>query len=280
MKLKHGRFCALATLLALQSVASIHANAQTVDYFIDPRFGAYGYSLGGSLSGFKSQLQSDGLTVQSVTSLDSASLAGSNALYIELNSASASSYPLTNGELGVITSYVQSGHSVIFQLENGSWRLSDNDLFTRLGLGANQIALTNSPPTTLPNPAHPILNGPFGTVSSGFTYSNAVGNVNVLGSLTSLVNSTDGNSVLPFLERGSLGAGSGGIFFLMDVNNLQSPSSASLNSLQQNLFYYAATTPTGSAVPEPGSLALFAGMIVTGGVFGASKLRRGKKTVR
>jgi hypothetical protein len=106
-------------------------------------------------------------------------------------------------------------------------------------------------------------------------YNTDVGVIDALGNTRSLINNTDGNSLLPFVEKGSLGPGSGGMFFLMDVNMLDNANFSvvkGFDPLVRNLFEYAVAT-----VPEPSSLTLFGVGIL--GLIGWIKLYRRAATV-
>ncbi len=259
------------SVIALTSTAS---SAQTVDYLNNPGAGLGLFNFNNLLSNAAAALTADGLTLNSITNVTKSSLAGANALYVPLGSPFLNSYPLTNGEISVLTDFVKSGHSVIFQMDNGFWQSSDNDLFNRLGIGAVQNSEISdvSSPVTLPNPNHPILIGPRGMVDSNMSIDLSPGHLSSLGSMTSLIDDSDGNSVFALEDKNVIAPGAGAFIFSMNFNsndNSEFNASSDYGVFFRNVFAYAAT-PTPVSTPEPGSFAVMGSL----GLAGAAFLRR------
>ncbi|HVT81530.1 MAG TPA: PEP-CTERM sorting domain-containing protein [Phycisphaerae bacterium] len=248
-------FLSAAAGLAALALSCGAAQAREFDFLqIDPRFTGGEFNINDPAHPnfwFYDQYQPARMTFQiagvnmvPVTHLTMPELvADSDMLYMPIpTNPTASTYPLTNGEIDVLRQYVQNsqytgGRSIIFNLTGASAAMT-NDLLGKLGLSGHMANGTITGPTSYPIPDHPVIKGMYGNVGS-FTENN-VGYFDSLGSMRSLVN-VNGYSVLPYVEKGDLGSTWGSYFFLLDDKILMNWNSQDPNYqvLFQNLGEYA-----------------------------------------
>lgn len=267
-------------LLGLLIVAQ-PVSARELDFLeTDPRFTGGEYNTSNpALPNFwfydqygsaRTALQANGFSLVPITSITLPNLlADSDAFYMPTpTNLTASTYPLTNTELGVLQQYVALGHSVIFNLTGADSPSMTDDLLTRLGLSGSAGSGSVTGATSYPMPNQPVItgvgtSGPLpgspGAVGS-FTWS-STGYFSSLGKMRSLVN-VSGVSVLPYVEKGDLGANDGAYFFLLDPNMVLNfgNETAGEQALFMNVAAYAVQdqylhyVPNTSIVPEPASM--------------------------
>jgi hypothetical protein len=231
------------------------APAREFDYLqIDPRFTGGEFNINDpthpnfwfydQYQPARATFQAAGVNMVPVTQITMPALvADSDCLYMPVpTNPTASTYPLTNTEIGVLQQYTANsqytgGRSIIFNLTGASAAMT-NDLLSRLGLSGHMATGTISGATSYPIPGSPVISGMYGTVQS-FTMNN-VGYFDSLGSMRSLVD-VDGESVLPYVEKGDLSSTSGAYFFILDDKLLPDWNSDDPNyqMLFQNLMEYA-----------------------------------------
>ncbi|MBS1717360.1 MAG: PEP-CTERM sorting domain-containing protein [Armatimonadetes bacterium] len=251
-------FRAAFSALSLTIVSSAFAGTD-IAYLQNSDFGILG--LDGYLTQFKADLVNDGNNVHAISDVTAGSLSGVNTVYLQLTNT-GNQYPLTSGQLAALSAFNAGGGRVIFQLENYLWSGMGNSLFADLGLDMTQdtsggIAFNGQ--VTFGDPSNYYLHHPNGDVNS-FNCQWASGVVSIndsrvfsLADMNIAANGGGGyTSVLPALKRNALGAGSGEMFFLMDVNGMSAGTSADQYLLYRNIFEGA---DNNAAVPEPASMA-------------------------
>ncbi len=245
--MKQLRFGALA--IALGCAVAAHAG-RNIGYFTDARFGAYGYTFSSELSGLGAALTGDGHTLNGLSTISSSSIAGMDVLYVPLEPAYQGQSSITNAELADLMAFNAAGGEIVWQLENGLWNSSDNDLWSRMGLGITQSSNIDGGQLLADDP-HPVMNGPHGVVNP-WDVSYAIGETFISDSrVDSLMKMRDGSSALPFVDCGWNGAGSASMFFLMDVNGFENAVFDPNNvNLARNMFEYNC-----DPVPEPATMA-------------------------
>ncbi len=187
---------------------------------------------------------------------------GSEGFYMPgVTDPSATTYPLSDSELGELKGFVADGWNVIFQL--GANPKPTNDLIGRLGLSGHQATGAVSGSSAYPDPSSPVIGGAKGEVGS-YSVDNS-GWFDQLGSLRSL-QTVQGHTTMAYVEKGDLGQKWGGFFFVLDEGLVR--DYASNSAFEQNLFrnltdysmqdQYLHYIPP-PTLPEPTALTVLAG---------------------
>jgi hypothetical protein len=202
--------------------------------------------------------------------ITAANLAGVDVLILSAVS------PYTAAQGAVLKTFVQNGGSLLFYGDVGvNFGANANPLSQEFGITYSTDDFLNGPPTTINQPGHPVMQGPFGTSSL------------VLDASGSIVSQTNGLTVAtissgPSAGRGAIVvqdastglAGSGRVVWFTDTNILADNFGLYDENeiLFLNTFAFAAAEQA-NPVPAPGGLALFAVGAV--GLAGFAR-RRGK----
>lgn len=240
------RYALAATLLAAGP-----AIAQVIGGFDSTRGGAFSLADSSTTSDFRSLISTNfpSATITSSAVLSPAYLSTLNAVVLDSATGDTSAItPLSNAEKSALFNFVLGGGGVYILVDNNTFAGSpatDNanqSLISPFGLhvtgtlpGANTATVTDT--------AHPVTNGPFGTVTSVAT--NFPGFFDVLGLSTLLAQFSSTQPALAVLNRGDLDPGSGPVVFVSDSFPLTNVTSDDNQNLDLNTLAFI--------LPEPGS---------------------------
>ncbi len=203
-------------------------------------------------------------TITSTGTLTSSYLSTINILIISDGTGNTTATTaLSAAEQTALLNFVRGGGSAIITVDNDTFQSGvsaiNNSYISPFGLHVTGT-LNTSQFATATSTVGPILNGPFGLVST--LYSNYPGYFDSLGSFgTSLANLNANNiPLIAEITPGSLGVGSGGVLFASD--NLLGDGSFN-QSDNTRLFNNAIAAFAPSAVPEPTSLLMLGSGMIT-----------------
>jgi hypothetical protein len=220
----------LRTFLVL-CVASIRltqlATAQTVLAFDGSRCyaGANQYWLTGSgMTAPYGQLISHGYTVQTTSLITAAGLSGVKVFFTgTLNRGST----LSATEAADLQTWVAGGGSLLFMGENDLWATLDGQLMALFSAGSYGGQYNASGVTmTIAAPTHPMISGPFGTVTN-LTGFNTPGRwVSMPSSVAVVATNPDGSGALLAFQYGA-----GRVVFANDTNYFEYPPAYGANEV-------------------------------------------------
>jgi hypothetical protein len=136
-------------------------------------------------------------------------------------------------EKTALRDFVRDGGTLIATTDDGGHTMVDAFGLTQGDGGGNPTE------NTITDPAHPIANGAFGTVTQ-FNQYQATGHYPTLGPNAHEVGRNAQGTTLAVIERGALGAGSGAAIFVADVDVFTSPGATENETLIKNIFAFAA----------------------------------------
>lgn len=198
----HLRAAALACLFAAAAMQLAHA--QTVLAFDGSRCysGAYQYWLtGNGMTGPYNQLLAHGYTVQTTGSISAAGLSGVRVFVTgELNVGAT----LSATEASDLQTWVTGGGSLLFMGEGDSVSAFNAQVIALFSAGAYGGQYNfNGIPLTITAPTHPLITGPFGTVSN-LTGFNSPGRwTNTPPAVTVVAQNPDASGALLALQYGA-----------------------------------------------------------------------------
>jgi hypothetical protein len=209
-----------------------------------------------------------GSSFVSMPTLTAANLAGVQVLMIGSGTGDTTdTTALSASEQSALLTFVQNGGSAIISVDNdtfagGGTSAVNNSYISPFGLHVTGTG-SGIQLATATNTSSPVTNGPFGLVSS--IQTSFPGWFDNLGSNAQSLATLNFNSqpMLAVINRGALGAGSGGVVFYSDsiLINVEY-STANNQTLARNSLAFASAT-----VPEPSSLVLAGAAVLVAGAF-------------
>jgi hypothetical protein len=197
----------------------------------------------------------------SFVGLDSLTPAALNAVDIVMVGAPTFSSPifLSSAEQAALMNFLKGGGGALIYIDNDTYAgapASDDANETFLDPFGMDSTGRTVPPATLSNvaPNHPVMNGPFGTVTA-FT-TNYGGWFDNLGANAVALARYDANSepALAAIAPGALGLGSGGVVFIPDADSLVDSADGGLFGAPDNEKLYL--NSIAFVIPEPSTTAL------------------------
>ncbi|MCP4591285.1 MAG: ThuA domain-containing protein [bacterium] len=200
---------------------------------------------GSSMESARAALEADGVDFTASEGFTSGVIAGYDVVLLGLFDPAET---LTNAERNAIEAYVHSGGGLVYLGDNSKFAAPNQSVAGIFGVTFGDDAGTG-PATTIPDPAHPIIDGPAGVVTEYDISGNQagfVGGIVDLGPHARAVLSTDQRTVVAVIEPTVLGPNSGPVVFVAEVNGFADAGLGTIDladnlTLIRNIFAYVST---------------------------------------
>jgi len=251
-------FC-LCTMVT--SVAS-HGAALVVGGFSTTRVGDSSLSVGPFAEELRSAIQTDypGTTFVGVDTLSANSLSNLDYLIVGAPTFTSPVF-LSSAEQTALHNYVLGGGAALIFIDNDTYAgvpTSDDSNETFLDpFGIDSIGRVPSRSNaTSSAPAHPVMNGPAGTVVSFATnFGGWFENLGPNGTALAQYDA-NGQTAIAAIAPGALGPGSGGVVFIGDADALVDSADGGLFGIADNATLLRNAVAYSIPIPEPSTIPL------------------------